>query len=357
VKYLHGHGPRSPAELLLEAAHWCRDHDVGFDQYGTGEVLERLQQAVAERLGFPAGRFFVSGTMAQNVALKVYAERAGRPHVGMHPTSHLELHEERAYARLWGLDATLVGPAEVPLRADHLQRVVEPLAALLVELPIREAGGQLPSWEELEALKGAAASRQLPLHLDGARLWGCGPAYGRSYAEICAGFSSVYVSFYKAVGGLSGAMLLGDEAFLAEAAVWQRRAGGTLWSQIPMVASAAARWEQAIERSGDWVAHARTLAAVLADVPGLRVHPDPPHTNLFHLHGEWSAMAVVHAREKVSEELGIRPVGSPRPGALPGTFRCEVMVAEAAMQISPQELARAWERMVELLSSEPPASA
>ena len=143
MKYLHGAGPRKPADLLDEAAAWCREHDVGFDLYGTGDVLERLQDRVAGLLGYEAGRFFVSGVMAQNVALKVHAERAGRDHVGMHPTSHLELHEERAYARLYGLDVTLVGPADRPMLAEHLDAVVEPLAAVLVELPIRERGGQL----------------------------------------------------------------------------------------------------------------------------------------------------------------------------------------------------------------------
>ena len=349
MKHLHGHGPRTPADLLQEAADWCRTHDVGFDLYGTGKVLDDFQQRVADRLGFPAGRFMVSGVMAQNIALKVWAERAGRDHVGMHPTSHLERHEERAYARLYGLDVTLVGHADVPMRADHLQRVVEPLAALLVELPIRESGGQLPSWDELEALKAEAAARDVALHLDGARLWSCGPAYARSYEAICRGFDSAYVSFYKGVGALSGAMLLGDADFLAEAAVWQRRAGGTLWSQVPMVASAAARFDQALERMPAWAAQAKVLAGVLAEVPGLRVWPDPPHTNLFHLFGEGEARDVVAAREAVKAELGIQPLSSPRPGPMPGTWRCEVTIAEAAMAITPDELRAAWARMNELL--------
>lgn len=350
MKYLHGHGPRTPAELLQEATDWCRQHDVSFDLYGTGDVLDDLQQRVASLLGYEAGRFFVSGIMAQNVALKVHAERAGLHHVGMHPTSHLELHEERAYARLYGLDVTLVGPADAPLLAAHLDAVPERLAALLVELPIREAGGQLPTWDELEALKAAALRRGVPLHLDGARLWGCAPAYDRSYAEICAGFASAYVSFYKGVGALSGAMLLGDADFIAQAAVWQRRAGGTLWSQIPMVASAAARLDHGMAQAPARVAHARALAGALDDVPGVRVHPSPPHTNLFHLHGTGEAADVLRARDQVADELGIRCLGTPGPGLLPGTWRCEVFIADAALEIEPGELRTAWLRMSELLT-------
>ena len=57
--------------------------------------------------------------------------------------------------------------------------------------------------------------------------------------EICAGFDSVYVSFYKGVGALAGAMLLGDAGFVAEAALWQRRMGGTLYTQVASVVTAA----------------------------------------------------------------------------------------------------------------------
>lgn len=287
--------------------------------------------------------------MAQNVALRVHADRAGCPVVGMHPTAHLLLHEEQAPSRLWGLDVVSVGPAERPMLGDHLDAVGEPLSALLVELPIREAGGQLPSWEELQNLKAVAAEREIPLHLDGARLWACGPSYGRSFTEIWAGFSSAYVSFYKGVGALSGAMLLGDADFIAEAAVWQRRAGGTLWSQIPLVVSASARWELALSRIGAWVVKAKELAAVLAEVPGLRVNPDPPHVNLFHVHGEGEPAAVARARDQVMKELGVQPIGSPRPGVFPGTWRWEVYIAGPAMEITPEELRAAWRRMQELL--------
>ncbi|MCA9569396.1 MAG: beta-1,3-galactosyltransferase, partial [Myxococcales bacterium] len=248
MRRLHGHLPRSPADLLEEAAAWCRSTGAELDVYGTGAVLTDLEARVAGLLGFPAARFVPSGTMAQPIALRVWADRSRTRTVGMHPTSHLELHEERGYAHLHGLHATLVGPAHRPILASDLDRVVEPLAALVVELPAREIGGQLPSWDELEALKATAAERGIPLHLDGARLWECEAAYGRPLDAICRGFASAYVSFYKGIGALPGAMLLGDADLVARAAVWQRRQGGTVWTQIAGVASASARLDTARER-------------------------------------------------------------------------------------------------------------
>ena len=115
----------------------------------------------------------------------------------MHPTSHLLIHEQEAYQALFGLHGAPVGQRLSPIMAADLESLAQPLACLLVELPIREAGGQLPGWEALEALKAAARARALPLHLDGARLWESRAFYGRTHAQIVDGFASVYVSTYK----------------------------------------------------------------------------------------------------------------------------------------------------------------
>ena len=340
MRTLHGPPNRSPADLLAATAQWCREHDVRFDVYGTGPVIEDFERRVATLLGFEAARFMPSGVMAQNIALRVHADRAGLPHVGMHPTSHLELHEERAYAHLHDLHVTLVGPTDRPLLARHLDAVPEPLAALLVELPIREAGGQLPPWDELEALKARTAERSIALHLDGARLWQCPPFYDRDLKTICAGFTSAYVSFYKDVGALSGAMLLGDTDFIRRAAVWQRRQGGTLWSQIASVASAAMRLDAALARMPAFREHARAIATALRALPGVRILPDPPHTNLFHVIVERTVEDAVAGRARAEAETGIRPYSGIRPGPLPGTFRVEICILDTG--IAPAEAAEAW---------------
>lgn len=339
---IHAHGPRDPAEMLERTAAWCRERAVEFDVYGRGELIEGFEAQVAERLGYPAARFFPSGTMAQPIALRIWCERAGIDHVGMHPTSHLELHEQRGYAHLHRMRATLVGAADRPLWADDLEAVPERLAALLVELPIREAGGQLPSWDELEALKSAATERGVPLHLDGARLWECAASYGRSHAEIAAGFASCYVSFYKGIGALSGAMLLGSESFIAEAAVWQRRAGGNLYTLAPNVASAAMLLDERLERMPDYFERATRLAAGLRDIEGVSLLPDPPHVNMFHVFLALDSEAALAARDRVAQERGLWLFERARPTAVPGHCRFELYVGEAAMEIDDGEIEAAF---------------
>lgn len=342
---LDGHGPITPARLLADATQWCEEHDVGFDPYGTGVATSEFETRVADLLGMPAGRFFPSGTMAQQVSLRVWAERANNNHFAMHPTAHLELHEQFGYRELHGLRATLAGPADAPLLAEHFQALDQPVAALLIELPIREAGGQLPTWDQLEELKAATAERDIRLHLDGARLWESAAYYDRSYAEICAGFDSIYVSFYKGIGALSGAMLLGPEDFIEEAAVWQRRSGGNLFTLTPNVASAAMQLDERLEKMPAYYERALALAAALSAIDGITMIPDPPHTNLFHVVLAVAAETVKDRRDEIARDTGLWLFGGVEPDG-EDTCRFELYIGDAALNVEDTEVAAAFAAIV-----------
>src|SRR5262249_44124887 len=200
------------------------------------------------------------GTMEQQSALPLGRERQGSRAVAFHPTCHLELHEEKGYERLHGLHAKLVGDPNRLITLADLEALREPVAALLLELPQRELGGLLPSWEDLDAQVAWAREREIALHMDGARLWEAQPFYDRSHAEIAALFDSVYVSFYKGLGGMAGAALAGDAALIAEARVWQRRQGGNLVTLHPYVVAAELALDGRLERMPVHAAHARALA-------------------------------------------------------------------------------------------------
>ena len=120
-----------------------------------------------------------SGTMAQQIALRIWSDRRGSPTVAFHPTCHLEIHEQKGYQLLHGLHGRLVGDPDRLITLADLEAIAEPVAALLLELPQREIGGQLPEWAELEAQTALGAERGIALHLDGARLWESGPFYER----------------------------------------------------------------------------------------------------------------------------------------------------------------------------------
>lgn len=345
-RLINGHGEKKPAEVLADVAEWCGDHAVTFDAYGSGELVESFESQVAERLGYETARFMPSGTMAQQIALRVWSETAGSRNVGMHPTAHLELHEERGYSHLHGLRATLVGPSNTPMLAEHLHAVPEKLAVLLTELPVREAGGQLPTWGELEELKEAVHQRGIPLHLDGARLWECSAGYGRDYTEICAGFDSCYVSFYKGIGAMPGAMLLGSKGFIDEATVWQKRTGGNLFTFTPNVASAAMQWEERLARMPLYLERARRMAVSVGTVGGVTVLPDPPHVNMMHVFIGLDPDQALQARDRVAEETGLWLFGWVDPADMPGQCRTEIYVGDAAMDVGDHELEMAFSSLM-----------
>src|SRR5205085_2708523 len=147
-----------------------------------------LEGEVAGLLGKPAAVFMPSGTMAQQATLRVHSDRRTSRVVLFHPTCHLDLHEAGAYRRLHHLVGRPVGNANGLITIEDLRDVAESPAALVLELPQREIGGQLPSWEELSEQSGWARERGAAVHLDGARLWECTSFYRRSLAEIAGLF-------------------------------------------------------------------------------------------------------------------------------------------------------------------------
>ncbi|MDB5483250.1 MAG: threonine aldolase [Caulobacteraceae bacterium] len=335
---LPGFRTPAPAEEFRLLAAWCAANDVTHDVYGEGRLIEDFERRIAGLTGKPAAAFMPSGVMAQLAAIRIWAQRAGLPRFGVHATSHLILHEAEAYQALFGYQGAVVGDRLRPITAADLEAQHQPLACLVVELPIREAGGQLPDWNQLEALKTLARERNIPLHMDGARLWECRAFYQRSYAEIAEGFASVYVSAYKGLGGIAGAILAGDEDFIGEARLWRRRMGGTLIHQSPMIASTAMRLDARLAQMDACYARALDLAAGLAGAPGLRVNPATPQTNMMHLYFDAPADAVLERRDAIAERDGVWVIGSAKPAEVPGWSVSELYVGDTLVELDNDEV-------------------
>lgn len=319
----------SPAEEFKALAAWCETRQVDADVYGEGGLLSSCEQQIAQLLGKPAAVFMPSGVMAQLIAVRLHTETARLPRFGLSLNSHLAVHEQEATQSLWGLHGVPIGSRLRPILASDLAALRQPLACALIELPMREIGGQLPSWDELQALKTQAVTQGVPLHMDGARLWQCRPHFEqRSFAEIAAGFSSVYVSMYKDIGGMAGALLAGEADFIANARLWQRRMGGNLVQQTAFVASALMRFEERLAMLDACHRRAVDLAAGLAALDGLRINPAVPQTNMLHLHVDAPADALNNARDALAESEKYWLCGSARASEVPGWSYIELTVGD-----------------------------
>jgi len=345
-RFLFGHGVQRPRDVLTELAEEAGP-DEEADRYGDGSLIKDFEQEVATLLGKEEALFLPSGTMAQQVALRIWADRSHTSGVAFHPTCHLEIHEQKGYALLHGLHGRLVGERTRLLTLDDLRSVPEPLAALLLELPQREIGGELPSWSDLEAQVRWARERGTKVHMDGARLWESGPFYGRPYADIAALFDSVYVSFYKGIGAIAGAALAGPRDFIAEARLWQRRHGGNLVQLYPLVLSARRNLRRRRNSFPAYHDRARSVAQVLTSIPGISLKPDPPHTNMMHVYLAAPPELVLEASVEIARTERVALFRRLLSTDVPGVAAFELSIGDAIEALSHDEVRSYFERIMQ----------
>ncbi len=336
-RFLSHDPPLNPRRTLAALAEVLPE-DAEADFYGKGAVIEDFEQRIAAMLGKPAAVFGPSGKMLQNAALRVWADRKGCPTIALHPQSHIIAEEAEAAERVYGLQGTALGVPNRLAQPEDLEAIAEPLGAVALEIPLRRLGCRLHPWEDVEAFAALAHTRGLPLHADAARIWESQPFYERSPAEIAAPFDSLYVSFYKGLGGLAGGALAGPEDVVAEVRLWRQRCGGQLIHLFPYVAAAMKGLDERLPRMAAYHDKTKAIARALATLPGVRVSPDPPQANALLVILETGSADLMEAALDVAEASGLwlfnEPLVSPYDGL--GVF--EITVREGAMALSEEEI-------------------
>ena len=334
---MSGQNHGSPADTFAALAQACEELGVDtWDTYGDGGAVQMLEDDLIERFGVEAAAFFPSGVMAQQAALRVHCDRAGTRRVAMPDLSHLLVHEEDGPRVLHDLEVLFLTQGFETPTAAHLAEVPGPLGAVLVELPLRDAGCLLPSWEELIELSAACRERGVALHVDGARIWESQSWFGHTLTEIAAQAHSTYVSFYKGLGGLAGAALLGSAELVAEARLWRRRLGGTTFRVTAEAVAALVGLRDRLPLIAQTVAWAQAFATALP--VEVTAQPGPPQTNQFLLYAAGDADTVNERTLAAIEQHG---VGLPAwtPSREPGRVQTEIVVAPAALDLDPAAMA------------------
>lgn len=298
-----GHGDRNAA--VLKEAFEQVSGEVDSDIYGSGKVIEEFQDKMAKLLGKEAAVFFPSGTMAQQIALRIWCDEKDVKKVAYHPLSHLEIHEEDGIKELHGIETVLLADKDRVISLEDVQSMKEEVAALLLELPQREIGGQLPDFETLQAISEFCREKGIKLHLDGARLLEVLPFYQKTAAEVCDLFDSVYVSLYKGIGGIAGAILAGNEEFMKESKVWKRRHGGDLISLYPYIISADHYFDLRADKMEKYYHDAKELAGLYNSCERVSTLPEVPVSNMFHVHYEVSKDKLEPIMIRIYEETGV----------------------------------------------------
>jgi threonine aldolase len=258
--------------------------DVGDDVFEEDPTVRRLEEKVAEIVGFPAALFTPSGTMANQIAMRILAPPGTE--VLMEERSHPFHFEMAGMAALSGLLPRPIASADGILRADAVLAAIQPdvsykprSSLLVVENTHNLWGGRVYRRAQIDLLLAAARTARLAAHLDGARLWNAAVAAGEGEQELARGFDSVTVTFSKGLGAPIGSAVLGSESFAKEARRIRKLFGGGM-RQVGVLAAPAILALGNRGRLAEDHARAKRLAQAIADRPGIRLDPAAVETNI-----------------------------------------------------------------------------
>jgi threonine aldolase len=258
--------------------------EVGDDVWGEDPTVKRLEAAVAERLGHEAALYVPSGTMGNQICLRLAAPPGTE--CLANEDNHILWYEAAAAPVLSGVQLHPVpGPLGVLAPADARARVRSdrygvPTSAIAVEQTHNRAGGAVQPLDVLEELRALADEAGLHLHCDGARIWNASVASGVPLERYGALFDSLSVCFSKALGAPVGSAVVGSRELVAEAREVRHLYGGAMRQVGVLAAAAAVALEEMVDRLAEDHANARALAeTVAAAVPG-SVEPAAVQTNM-----------------------------------------------------------------------------
>jgi threonine aldolase len=245
---------------------------VGDDQYGEDPTTRALQERIAALLGKEAALFVPSGTMANQIGLKLLTHPGDDVVVG--DEAHIVWHESGAAAANSGVQFTVVGRGGLFTAADlraafkppgHI--IFPPSTLVAVENTHNRGGGVVFPQAEAEAICAAARELGMASYLDGARLFNTAVATGRSMAELSAPFDVVSVALSKGLGCPVGSVVAGRRADIQRAVRARRMFGGAMRQSGILAAAGLYALDKNVSRLAEDHANARILAERLASTP------------------------------------------------------------------------------------------
>jgi threonine aldolase len=296
--------------------------EVGDEQRRADPTVLALEERVAALLGHEAAVFLPSGTMCNEIAIRLHV-RPGGDEILLGRDTHPLRFEGGAPAAVSGAVMTVVdGDAgmftpealDAAIRAHPTDDRYAPRPRLVcVEQPTNMGGGRVWPLAQVTAVLDVARGHGLRTHLDGARLLNAAVASGVDAAAWASGFDSAWVDFTKGLGAPVGACLAGSAEFIAEAWRWKQMLGGAMRQSGIVAAAGLHALDHHVERLADDHVRARRLADGLAALPGVDIDAATVETNIV-IFGVPDAPAFCGALQR--EGVGMLPVAPDRVRAV-----------------------------------------
>ena len=259
--------------------------EVGDDVYGEDPTVNRLEQRAAEIFGREAAIFVPSGTMGNQIAIKIHTHHGQeiiceeRGHIFNYEMATLASFSGCLVRPIFGEDGFLTW-AEIKKRIAPGIYYKAQTGLVSLENTHNMAGGTVYPQEVADEICDHAHEMGLPMHLDGARIFNAATALGKPVAEVTRKFDSVMFCLSKGLGAPVGSMLVGSSAFIAKARAYRKALGGGMRQAGVLAAAGLIALEKMPARLKEDHANARMMAEGLAQVPGIRINPAKVSTNI-----------------------------------------------------------------------------
>ncbi|MDE2613654.1 MAG: aminotransferase class I/II-fold pyridoxal phosphate-dependent enzyme [Burkholderiales bacterium] len=317
---------------------------VGDDQYGEDPTTNLLQQRCAELLGKERALWLPSGTMANQVALRVLT-RPGDEVIASREC-HAAWHETGGAAANAGVQIVEVGAGglftreqfEAAIKPRGLP-VFPPTTLVEIENTHNRGGGLVFPQRDVEAICSAARERGIASFLDGARLWNAAVASGRSEAELAAPFDLVAVAFSKGLGAPGGSLLAGRKELIVVADRQRRMMGGAMRQNGIFAAAALHAIDQHRERLREDHANACALAEAIAACTAVDIDLATVQTNI-----------VIWRLKPGAADAAALVACAREQGVLVSAFAARTVRAVTHLDVSAAQIARAAEVLRALLA-------
>ncbi len=259
--------------------------EVGDDVYGEDPTVNQLQERAAELLGMEAALFVPSGTMGNQIAIKVHTRPGDE--VVLEADSHIFNYELGMMAAFSGVLPRPIPTERGVLPLEAVAAAVRPSVYYLSRTGLicienthnRKAGAVYPLEQARELLE-FAHSKGIPVHLDGARIFNAAVATGLPAKELVRGFDSVMFCLSKGLGAPVGSLLVGPEEFIEEARRVRKMLGGGMRQAGILAAAGLYALEHHIDRLAEDHEHAHLLHESLRQFEPELIELEPVETNI-----------------------------------------------------------------------------
>ncbi len=259
--------------------------EVGDDVFGEDPTVNRLQRSVAKLLGKEDALFTPTGVMANQVAIKCHTQAGDE--VIVERDAHILNYETGAPAMLSGVQLLTIPGTRGIIRSEQLESAIRPpayymtrTALLCLENTHNRAGGTVYPLDEIKRIRSLMIGHDIPMHLDGARIWNAWMASGVHPKEYARHFDSVSVCFSKGLGAPVGSALAGSREFIARARKNRKIFGGGMRQAGVLAAAAQYAIENNIKRLKEDHEKAQLFAAEMNRVKSFGVDMESVQTNI-----------------------------------------------------------------------------